>query len=306
MATAVDEVAVVAAVGHGEQEVVHGEVVDAVVLVAHAAVVDVALAEAVRDLLVVERQSTVTGQLREHVHEPAGRRVRIEYVQIGWRQRYALPLADGQRHVRGERRQDLVERLDGDAEDPGARAVLGVGDVILERILRFRSGARVAVEDGLRRQVQLAEGGHRVAVRPHHLAVTWRWRQPEDDLVGPVRVVRRAQHVGVDDSTSAGRHRHAAVDDDQTAVDVRDADLEEGRVGADVRAVRKPEEERVGLRGAAQARVHVAHPVGVDVVLREVVAGHQTSPRGRLDVTSLNGRNANLFSDIHYALGKLI
>ena len=139
------------AVGHGEEEVVHGQVVDAVVLVANSAVVDVALTESVRYLLVVQRQSTVTGQLREHVHEPVRRRVRVVYVQIGRRERHALRLADSQRHVGGERRQDLVERLDGDAEDPGARAILGVGDVVLERVFRFRSAVRVTVEDGLRR-----------------------------------------------------------------------------------------------------------------------------------------------------------
>ena len=174
VATTVDQVAVVATVGHGEEEVIHGELVDAIVFVAHEAVVDVTLTEAVRHLRVAPCETAMSGQLREHVHHSVTRSVRVSHVQVGGRQRHALPLADCQGHVYGERRQRLVPGLDGDAKDAGAGTVQGVGDAELERVVPLGSVRRVAVQDGLRCQVELTERTDRVIVRTDQLTMTWR------------------------------------------------------------------------------------------------------------------------------------
>ena len=85
VSAAVDEIAATAmsTVGHREEEVVHSQVVDAVVLVADTTFVYVALTEPVRHLTVVACQATVTRQLRQHVHDMVGRRVGVGNVQVG-------------------------------------------------------------------------------------------------------------------------------------------------------------------------------------------------------------------------------
>ena len=84
VSAAVDEIATaMSTVGHREEEVVHGELVDAVVLVADTPVVDVALTEPVRHLTVAACQATVTRHLRQHVHDLVGRRVGVGHVQVG-------------------------------------------------------------------------------------------------------------------------------------------------------------------------------------------------------------------------------